>query len=266
MTAGKCVAWALIGCWALLVTSSQAAEWVDLSYTFDKTTQYWPGFLHFNLTETFRGQKGTFWLETHDFEASEHGGTHMDAPSHFSKGGWTLDQIPADHFIAHAALLDIEERSQNDLDTVVTPDDLAAWKSEHGSFKYPTVLLVRTGNAAHWLNRDRYWGYKTDTVVDGNSTDIQLPTFHFPGIGAEAAQLLADEPAVVGVGIDTPSIDAGNTKTFPTHVTLFAANKFGLEHVGDMSRVPATGATILALPMKIGGGSGGPCRVLVRLP
>ncbi|KAF0297894.1 Kynurenine formamidase [Amphibalanus amphitrite] len=103
-------------------------------------------------------------------------------------------------------------------------------------------------------------------MIDTESNETSAPELHFPGIGAEAARLLADDPAVVGVGIDTPSIDAGNSKTFPTHVTLFSANKFGVENVGDMSRVPATGATILALPMKIGGGSGGPCRVLVRLP
>ncbi|KAF0299906.1 hypothetical protein FJT64_003374 [Amphibalanus amphitrite] len=169
-------------------------------------------------------------------------------------------------FLPIAALIDIEARSQKDPDSILTPDDLAEWKSQYGSFKHPTILLVRTGNAKYWSDRARYFGYENDTVVDTESNEIQTPTFHFPGIGAEAARLLADDPAIVGVGIDTPSIDAGNSKTFPTHVTLFSANKFGLEHVGDMSRVPATGATILALPMKIGGGSGGPCRVLVRLP
>ncbi|XP_043208119.1 isatin hydrolase-like isoform X1 [Amphibalanus amphitrite] len=266
MSANQAICWLLIGCWLPPLTSLAAAEWIDLSHTFNSTAQYWPGALPFNLTATFKGQKEFYWYEANDFEAAEHGGTHMDAPSHFWKGGWSLDQIPADRFVAHAALIDIEDRSQKDPDSILTPDDLAKWKSQYGSFKHPTILLVRTGNAKYWSDSARYFGFQNGTTIDTESNETSAPELHFPGIGAEAGRFLADDPAIVGVGIDTPSIDAGNSKTFPTHVTLFAANKFGVENVGDMSRVPATGATILALPMKIGGGSGGPCRVLVRLP
>ncbi|KAF0297896.1 Kynurenine formamidase [Amphibalanus amphitrite] len=260
------ISWFLIGCWLPLMTSLEAGEWIDLSYTFDSTALYWPGELAFNLTPTSKGQQEFYWYEANTFSASEHGGTHMDAPAHFWKGGWTLDQIPVERLVANAALIDIEDRSQKDPDSILTPDDLADWKRQHGSFQYPTILLVRTGNAKYWSDSERYFGFQNGTAIEKESDGPATPELHFPGVGVEAARLLADDPAVVGVGIDTPSMDPGNSKTFPTHVILYAANKFGVENVGDMSRVPATGATILALPMKIGGGSGGPCRVLVRLP
>ncbi|XP_037094273.1 isatin hydrolase-like [Pollicipes pollicipes] len=266
LMSSACQAGLLLGFFLLLVLlcPASAGPWIDLSHTYDKATQYWPGLLKFNLSEVFKGQLDGYWLEMHNFETAEHGGTHMDAPAHFFRGAWTLEQIPIDRFVAHAALVNISARSDADPDTTLTPADLIAWKEAHGNWRYPIVLLVYTGYANHWGNSTRYWGvtpekFKTQKAVNGHD-------LHFPGIGAAAAEMIAADDAIVGVGIDTALLDPGTTKMFPAHTALFRRNIFGLENLADMSRVPATGATIMALPMKIGGGSGGPCRVLVRLP
>ncbi|XP_037073795.1 kynurenine formamidase-like [Pollicipes pollicipes] len=98
-----CPAGLLLGSSLLLVLlcPASAGPWIDLSHTYDKTTQYWPGNLKFNLSEVFKGQLDGFWLEMHNFATAEHGGTHMDAPVHVFRGGWTLEKIPVDRFVAN---------------------------------------------------------------------------------------------------------------------------------------------------------------------
>ncbi|XP_037079868.1 isatin hydrolase-like [Pollicipes pollicipes] len=169
-------------------------------------------------------------------------------------GRWTRFQF--ERLIADAALVDISERSSRDGDATLTPADLAEWRAVHGRWVYPTILLVRTGYAAYWSNRTRYFG------ISPKEPDVR----HFPGLSAEAARELAADSAVVGVGIDTPSVDPGISHDFLAHQILFSKNIYALENLADLSRVPASGIRILAMPMKIGGGSGGPCRVVVNLP
>ena len=71
---------------------------------------------------------------------------------------------------------------------------------------------------------------------------------------------------IAAVGIDTASIDPGQSPTFDAHRILFARNIPGFENVADLDRLPAVGATVIALPMKIEGGSGGPLRIVALLP
>jgi len=255
MSAGW-LGWAV--CLAVVFRPAAAVEWLDLTYPFDNNTHYWPDFDRFNLTRMdFPHQEG-FWLEMFTYAAPEHGGTHMDAPFHFQEFKWKLDEIPVERFVAHAAVLDVVDASQQNPDYEVSRNDLEQWKKVNGPWKYPTLLLVKTGNAQHWTNHTRYWGF--------GMNETNPKQMHFPGLGEGAAEILANDPNVVGVGLDTPSLDPGTSTTYPAHRILLNKNKYGLEHLPDMSRVPTTGATVIAAPMKIGGGTGGPCRVMVRLP
>ncbi|KAF0289354.1 Kynurenine formamidase [Amphibalanus amphitrite] len=255
----------------LVHPSAATPQWLDLSHPLDNTSHHWPGFLGFNLTLMINGSvTPDVWAALHNFASSEHTGTHMDAPIHVGRDGtWSVDQIPADRLVGHAAMIDIADRCQADPDSILTTDDLAEWRKQHGQFVYPTILLVRTGQAAHRDNINRYLGLPEGYQFqeDGFSfSPHELPPLRFPGIGKAAADELAADDAVVGVGVDCLSLDQSANLRLEAHHALFARNKFGLENVADLSRVPATGATVMALPMKIRGGTGGPARILVRLP
>jgi kynurenine formamidase len=100
----------------------------------------------------------------------------------------------------------------------------------------------------------------------GDSTPGRATNLHFPGFGAEAARLLVDERSVAGLGIDSPSVDYGPSADFQVHRIGAAKNVFNLENLTGLDRLPATGAYLFALPMKIEGGSGGPVRAVAVVP
>ena len=119
-------------------------------------------------------------------------------------------------------------------------------------------MLVRTGWGKYWPDPKRYLG------TDEHGAKA-VPKLHFPGISGEASHLLVDRK-VSGVGIDTASVDYGQSKDFQTHRILYAQNIYGLENVANLDRLPPTGALLIALPMKIKGGTGGPVRIVAVLP
>ncbi len=234
-------------------------RWVDLSHSFGPSTIYWPtdtlGFQHVELA---RGRtEGGWFYSSYAFASAEHGGTHLDAPSHFAEGGQAADEVPLSRLIAPAAVLDVSAKATPDYQVSVA--DLEAWEAEHGPVAEGAVLLVRTGWAERWGDRAAYLG--TDLTGPG-----AVPELHFPGIGPAAAQWLVDHRSVAAVGIDTPSIDYGQSTDFASHVILYAENVAGFENVANLGELPATGAAVVALPMKIEGGSGGPLRIVAYVP
>jgi len=234
--------------------------WVDLSYAFDSTTIYWPTSTPFTLTVRSAGVTAAgFYYAANDFAAAEHGGTHLDAPIHFGEGKHTADRIPLERLIGPAVVLaPARPPGEMDRDYLVSVDDLAAWEDAHGPLPAGAIVLLRTGWGAFWPDRARYLG----TAATGPQAVAGL---HFPGVDPRAARLLV-ERGVRAVGIDTPSIDYGQSTTFEAHQVLAAANVPIFENVAALDRVPATGAFVVALPMKIGGGSGGPLRMAAWVP
>jgi kynurenine formamidase len=235
------------------------AEVVDLTQPFDDRTIYWP-----NAPSSFELERlawgptpGGFFYASAAFSTPEHGGTHLDAPSHFAEGRRTVDQVPVRQLVAPAAVLDVREKAAADADYRLTVDDVVAWEARHGRIAAGTIVLLRTGWSARWPDRKRYLGDDTP----GRTTDL-----HFPSYGAEAAKLLVEERKVGALGVDTASIDHGPSKDFLVHRIAAAAEVPGLENVANLERVPPTGAWVVALPMKIAGGSGGPLRIVALLP
>ena len=243
------------------VFTGAAGEWVELSHAFGPSTIYWPtDTAGFQLTELSYGHTdGGYFYASYAFASAEHGGTHLDAPVHFAEGRLTADQIPLSSLITTASVVDISEQAAADPDYQLTVDDLTAWEAEHGRLADGTALLVRTGWSARWTDRAAYLG----TDLTGPEA---VPELHFPGVGPEAAQWLVDNRAVVAVGIDTASLDHGQSTDFGAHVILNSDNIVGFENLANLDRLPPTGAGIVALPMKIEGGSGGPLRVAGWLP
>jgi kynurenine formamidase/D-alanyl-D-alanine dipeptidase len=235
------------------------ARLLDLTWTFDATTLYWPTSPSaFELKPLAHGPtEGGYFYSANTFCAPEHGGTHLDAPSHFAEKGWTADQIPLERLIAPGAVVDVTRQASADADYRLTKDDLVAWEKDHGRIPPGAIVLLRTGWGRRWPDRGRYFG-------DVNSKDASH--LHFPGYGEESARFLVSDRHVSALGIDTPSIDYGPSKDFRVHVIAMGANVIGLENVAHLEGVPPTGALIVALPVKIGGGSGGPLRLAAILP
>ncbi len=241
------------------VFDGRAGDWVDLSHSFSPSTIYWPtdttGFV---LTEQAYGPtEGGWFYASYEFQSAEHGGTHLDAPIHFSEGRWTNEEIPLSSLMGPAAVLDVSSRA--DPDYLVTIADLTEWESLNGPLPEGGVLLLRTDWSARWNDRAAYLG----TSAIGPDA---VPELHFPGLDPEAAQWLVDNREMVAVGIDTPSIDYGQSVDFRSHVILYSANVIGFENVTQLSRLPAVGSFVVALPMKIEGGSGGPLRIVAFVP
>ncbi len=235
------------------------ASWVDLTYPFDSTTIYWPTAKPFRL-EVVSAQRTAagYYYAANNFAAAEHGGTHLDAPVHFAEGKLSTDQIPVTRLTGAAVVIEVSRQAEADRDFRVAPSDLEAWERGHTPISEGTIVLIRTGWGSRWPDRARYLG----TTKTGSAA---VPELHFPGIHPDAARWLVARH-VRAVGIDTPSIDYGQSTTFDTHQILFAADIPAFENVAHLSAVPATGAFVIALPMKIRGGSGGPLRIVAVLP
>lgn len=237
-----------------------SGTWVDLSHEFSEETVYWPTATPFKLdvVSAERTPAG-FYYAANDIATSEHGGTHLDAPIHFAEGRQTTDQIPLDRLIGPAVVVDVTAHADENADYRLDRAALDEWERRHGRIPDESILLVRTGWASRWPDKARYLG----TTKTGSAGVAEL---HFPGIDSSAARWLATERRVSAVGIDTPSIDYGQSKTFDTHVILLGANIPAFENVASLDRLPATGAFVVALPMKIKGGSGGPLRIAALVP
>ena len=236
-----------------------AGRWVDLTHPFNEQSVYWPTAETFKKTEVFHGHTAGGWFySAFNFSAAEHGGTHMDAPIHFAEGAYTADQVPLAQLIGPGFVIDVSRQAAADVDYRVTASDIEAFEAEHGRLPPGAIVLLNTGRAKLYPDRRAYIG--TDERGAG-----AVAKLHFPGLGVDGAALLV-ERGISAVGIDTPSIDYGRSKDFAAHVELMTNNIPAFENVADLSTLPPTGTTIVALPMKIEGGSGGPLRIVARLP
>ena len=237
-----------------------ASRWVDLTHTFDASTIYWPTEDGFRLSvEKFgRTERGYFYA-ANTFAAAEHGGTHLDAPIHFAQEGQKVDQLPLDRLIGSAAVIDVREACDRDPDYLVNVNDLRAWEMQQKRQLVNVILLIHTGYDKRWPDRKRYLG------TDQLGADA-VASLHFPGLDPVAAKWLSEHRSVKAVGIDTASIDHGQSKQFQSHVLLFKHNIPVFENVANLHQLPPFGATVIALPMKIGAGTGAPLRIVASIP
>jgi kynurenine formamidase len=232
---------------------------VDLSYPFDEGTIFWPTEKGFALEKEFDGvtEQG-YYYAANKFCTAEHGGTHIDAPVHFNPAGRTVDAIPLEQLIGPAVLVDVSERVAGHPDYQVRITDFRGWEERHGRIPRGAIVLMRTGFGTRWPDRRAYLG----TDERGPAAIAKL---HFPGLRADAAHWLIEERAIKAVGLDTASIDFGQSTQFETHIALFASQVPAFENLANLDRLPAQGFTVIALPMKIRGGTGGPLRVVAML-
>lgn len=229
---------------------------VDLTHAFSKDTVYWPTApSRFEKTTIFEGARedGMFY-SAFAIATPEHGGTHMDAPYHFDRNGDHAADVPLERLIAPAVVIDVSEKAAADPLYRLTAKDVLAFEEAHGKIAAGTIVLLRTGWSERWPDAERYLG--------GTEADALA----FPSFGADAARLLVEDRDAAALGLDTASTDYGPSADFPVHRIMGAANVPGLENLANLDRLPPTGAIVIALPMKIAGGSGGPLRAVALVP
>ena len=248
------------GCAAPEPSSFPRGELVDLSHTYDAQTIYWPTAEGFQLRKDAEGiTPSGYYYAANSLFTSEHGGTHLDAPIHFAQGRQTVDQIPLDRLIGPAVVIDVTESSDRSADYQVTADDFARFEREHGEIPSDAIVLIRTGFSRRWPDAARYLG----TATRGAEGAAQL---HFPGLHPDAAKWIVANRQIGAIGIDTASIDYGQSMLFESHRILYERDIPAFENLTALERLPVTGAYVIALPMKIGGGSGAPLRAVAVLP
>jgi kynurenine formamidase len=244
---------------------SSSASWppgalVDLSHAYDDRTIFWPTAELFRLEKVSDGitDKG-YYYAANNFSLAEHGGTHLDAPIHFAQGRQTVDVIPLQRLMGEAAVVDVSGPCEGRPDYQVTVEDLQRWEEQHGRIPPDAILLVRTGFSRYWPDAARYLG----TAERGAEA---VPKLHFPGLHPDAARWIVANRLIKAFGIDTASIDYGQSTLFETHRVLYERDIAGLENLTNLDRLPARGALVMALPMKITGGSGAPVRAVAIVP
>lgn len=232
---------------------------VDLTHPLNAQTIYWPTSpTTFELERLSYGEtEGGYFYAANAFSAPEHGGTHLDAPIHFSADGISAERIPLANLVAPAVVIDVTAQAARDADYRLTRQDVLDWEGRHGRIQAGTMVLLRTGWSRRWPDRRAYLG--DDTPGDASN-------LHFPSFGDDAARLLVEERGAAALGVDVASIDHGQSRDFMVHRIAAARNVPGLENLTNLEELPPRGAVVVALPAKIEGGSGGPLRAIALVP
>lgn len=233
---------------------------LDMTFPYDENTIYWPTAKPFKLVKVSWGiSEGGFWYASNEFSASEHGGTHADAPIHFAKGGRTIGQVPLEEWIGPAVKIDVTGKCGKNRDYLLSVEDIKSWEKKYGKIPDNAWIIMYTGiDTKHYPDKKKVLG------TDKKGEDA-LPELSFPGFSPESVEYLIKERNITGIAIDTPSIDYGKSKNFKVHQILFAADKVALENIANLDKLPASGAMLYVIPMLIKDGTGAPARVFAIL-
>lgn len=221
---------------------------VDLTHTMSPEFPTFFGVPGIEMQKQFDFRKDGFNL--YWWRIMEHAGTHFDAPIHFSDNGATTDQIGVDDLVVPLAVVDVSTKAAQDPDYLLSREDLGEWESRHGRIPQHCCVAMHSGWGRHVGDTAKYTGKD----VGG--------TFHFPGVAPQAAEWLMQERDVVGLAVDTLSLDHGPSKDFRTHLLWLPSGRWGLENVANLDRVPASGATLIAGLAKVKNATGGPTRLI----
>jgi len=232
---------------------------IDLSHAYGSDTLYWPTSpSKFEKKELSFGETpGGWFYSAFSICTPEHGGTHLDAPLHFAADGLPTDKIPLESLLGNAVVIDVSKNAAADRNYLLSVSDVHLFEEQYGRIETGAIVLLRTGWDKFWPDAKAYLGDDTP----GDASRLQFPSY-----GEDAARLLVEERKVAVLGVDTASTDFGKSKTFVVHRIAADRNVSNLENLKNLDKLPATGAVVIALPLKIEGGSGGPARVVALVP
>jgi kynurenine formamidase len=223
---------------------------IDLTHGLNDHSPNWEGTEKSPYQATELGNIHRDGYYSRVFTTQEHYGTHLDAPAHFAAGMWTIDKIPAERLVRPLVVLDVRRQAASNPDYEVSVKDVAEWEDAHGQIPGGAVVMAYTGWDARWHSQKEFRNEQADHLT------------HYPGFSLEAAKFLVKTRDVVGLGIDTMSVDKGATTDFPVHLFTSRESVYHLENVANLALVPPSGATVVVAPIKLENGSGGPARVL----
>jgi kynurenine formamidase len=246
---------------SLLGAQQDNSRLLDMTYPYDENTIYWPTAKPFHLEKiSWEVVEGGWWYASNEYSASEHGGTHADAPIHFAKNGRTIDQIPIQEWIGPAVKIDVTENCGKNRDYLLSVAEIKRWEEQFGRIPDQAWVIMYTGIGT------RHYPDKHLVLGTDKTGDKAIPELSFPGFSEEAVSFLLTNRKITGIAIDTPSIDYGKSKDFKVHQILFAADKLALENIANLDELPASGATLYVIPMLIKDGTGSPARVFAIFP
>ncbi|MGD9346718.1 MAG: cyclase family protein [Candidatus Aminicenantes bacterium] len=259
------ISWLICVLFAALVSASCQTESkgqiLDMTYVYDENTIYWPTAKTFELKKVaWEVGVGGYWYASNEYSASEHGGTHADAPIHFAENGRTIDQIPLEEWIGPAVKIDVTDKCAKNRDYLLSVGDITDWEEQHGQIPHGAWVIMYTGIDT------KYYPDKMKVLGTEKTGEEALPELSFPGFSPESVEFLVGDRNFTGIAIDTPSIDYGKSEDFKVHRILFAADKLALENIANLDKLPVKGATLYVMPMFIKDGTGAPARVFAMLP
>lgn len=224
---------------------------IDLTHTLNESTPAYTPDEKLHARDVAAYEKEGYFARS--ISLFEHFGTHVDAPAHFAQGTWTIDALPADRLVRPLIVIDVSSRAKDNADYLISVNDIAEWEEKNSRIPPEAVVMVRTGWDERWNSPERYRNADRSGVL------------HFPAYSPDAAKFLVEGREVVGLGIDTLSVDAGSDPNYPVHRYCSRHDIYHIENVANLAQVPPTGAIVVIAPLKLQGGSGAPARVLALL-
>ena len=224
----------------------EARRVVDLTHPMHDDMAFWPGGVPFKQTQLVGYDQGYL---LHKFEMGENTGTHVDAPAHFVEGRRAIDELSLSELIVPVVVIDIKDKALQNPDYQLSVADIERWEARHGKIPAGAFVALNSGWHKRFENPEAYVNLGDDGAM------------HFPGFGPESASLLVKR-GVVGIGVDTLSIDHGRSKDFASHRIMLEADKYQVENLANLDALPPTGATIVIGVLPVEGGSQAQARVV----
>jgi kynurenine formamidase len=224
---------------------------IDLSHPLYEGMPYWTTGAPFRMIQEadYTDQGYQFYR----YEMDENAGTHIDAPAHFIPGKHGIDEIPLEQLLVPAVVMDIQQRVRENHDYRLSDSDIYAWEERYGRVPPQSLVILNTGWYPRFTNPDGYLNKDENGIM------------HFPGFAPDSAELLVQRD-VVGIGIDTPSVDHGPSMDFPVHRVMLGAERYQIENLANLAQLPATGCWVFIGVLKVRKGVEAPARILALLP
>ena len=241
--------------WKMYESQIKNRRFVDLTHSFSSSIPRWPGFPAEDRKTIYTYEKDGFFAEL--FTHVGQYGTHCDPPGHFHKGLRMIDEIPVEQMILPLVVIDCSQKVAANPDYQLVLGDVQAWEKKHGRIPAGSFVAMRSD-----------W-YKRFSDFDAFYNKDENGQSHYPGWTIEALKFLFDERAVMAIGhepIDADAAVAQKEGFFSCESYVLSTNRFQIELIANLDKVPEAGALVICTWPKPKSGSGFPARLFAILP